>query len=330
MYKKFFISILIIGFWFIGATHSFAQSVFSENPITMNYAENMPEPNTKISIKLNSGEVALNSASIAWYVNGKLYKKETGLTSIETTLGELGSSTTISIDVKDVFGNTFSESTTITPGIIDMIWESNSFTPPFYKGKALPPRRSPITVFAFPTIYNSDGSLLNPDRLTYEWSTREGVNINESGFNKNSFPFQIGSIAIISPITLKLYSEQGQLVGSKTIFVDYYNPELLLYMKDPLGGIFFNNAIKGTYQMTKSEVSLEAFPLFFDISKNTLGEVTYEWKLNGYTIDNSVTSRITFRSDENKGTARLDVLVKNDSRFFETLKDSLLFKLNTQ
>lgn len=329
MYKKIFTSIIIVWVWFGGVAYLNAQSVFSDNPIKINVGDNIPAPNTKIPVRLESGEVTLNSASITWYSNGKLLKKGVGLTTLEVDIGSLGSSTTISIDVTDVFGNVFSESTTVTPGAIDMIWESNSFTPPFYKGKALPPRKSDITVFAFPTIYNPNGTLLNPDRLTYEWSTREGVNINESGFNRNSFEFQVGSIAIISPITLKLYSEQGQLVGSKTIFIDYYEPELLLYEKNPLGGIFFNNAIRGTYKMKNKEVSLSAFPLFFDIPKNTIGNVTYEWKLNGYTLENSITSEITFRSDETKGTAKLDILAKNDSRFFETLKDRLLFDLNT-
>jgi len=78
-------------------------------------------------------------------------------------MGSLGEKKTVTIKVVSRRGGYLEEKITFQPALVDLMWEANTYTPPFYKGKALTSSKSSITVTAIPQLKTSDKKILDPN-----------------------------------------------------------------------------------------------------------------------------------------------------------------------
>ena len=170
---KIFVAIFCLTLIFFLWNHiAFAQ--FSLSPSLDNFVElqvfpNFPKANENIFFEVASYSTDLNQATIVWLKDGKQVASGVGLKNFSAKTGQLG--TKIKMDVliqtsnnKEVF-----KTVTIIPAEVDLIWEANSYTPPFYKGKALFPNEGKITVVAFPHILNDGGQRISDDKIIYKY-----------------------------------------------------------------------------------------------------------------------------------------------------------------
>ena len=61
------------------------------------------------------------------------------MTTFTFTAGSLGKTQKVTVNGVENDGTSITQSISVMPASIDLIWQAHSYTPPFYKGKALFP-----------------------------------------------------------------------------------------------------------------------------------------------------------------------------------------------
>ena len=173
---------------------------------------------------------------------------------------------------------------------VDILWQGETYTPPFFEGLPLWSRQSQITFAAV-----TDG-LPNPDGLVYNWIRNGTVLGLVSGVGRDSLSF---SDTIFSkPITVgvEVLNKNEELLAENSITLVSTEPQVAVYENHPLYGPLFNKEISGSYKLDKEEISLLALPLYFSPFN-----LNYAWRSNNESA--GADKLITFRVPENASGA---------------------------
>ena len=142
---------------------SFAQSSFSSE-LGVDISPNYPRPNETVSINLSLYTADLNSALITWYRDGESVLEGRGETRYSFQMGPVGKETKIEIQIELLGGTSFSKTFTLNPASVDLVWEADSYVPPFYKGKALHAMQGRLKIVAMPEFVKN-GARISPQNL---------------------------------------------------------------------------------------------------------------------------------------------------------------------
>ena len=138
------IALLSGGILFI-ALPAFAQiNSTGTSALTISANPTYPGPDSTVTLTAESPLLDLADSTIQWSVDGK--SAGTGQ-SIQVPLGGLGQETDVAVSVSGDSGSD-SASLSLIPASLDLLWEANSYVPPFYQGRALPGSGSTIRVMA--------------------------------------------------------------------------------------------------------------------------------------------------------------------------------------
>lgn len=174
---------------------------------------------------------------------------------------------------------------------VELIWESHSYVPPLYQGKALYPVGGEVTVYALPPI-----ELGNPNTLTYTWKKEGIVDGVQSGVGKRSFTFagsQFGESPLVSvQVSNGTASEFGSIRVSQT------EPFVRLYENKPLEGISFERALPRNIVTKEKNLDIEAYPYFFTADSRTDALLEYSWTANGTKLPEAQNGTLSVRADE--------------------------------
>jgi hypothetical protein len=120
------------------------------------------------------------------------------------------------------------------------------------------------------------------------------------------------------------------VVGDKTITINIKDPSLVLYEDEPLTGTSYHQAITGTYNLTKPEVTMLVEPYYFSRTAAASNQISYSWLLNGKNIISNPSNprQITFAIPESSGTGEnsVELTAENNDNTFQTAKNNLLIK----
>jgi hypothetical protein len=215
------------------------------------------------------------------------------------------------------------QSIAINPSSVDLVWESQGYTPPFYKGKALFSYQNDVVIIAMPHIV-SGGKEISPKNLIYKWSKNGTVDEDQSGYGKDTFTVKGSILSRAFNVSVEVSSSDTTAVGNA--IVGPTDPLVVFYEKSPLYGIEFQEALQGTVAMQGQEMSVTAIPYFFG-SLDTKA-LSYDWKINGAEIDRDLSqSTRTFRyAAGTKGTSNISVSIQHDSKVLQLASQS--FSLN--
>lgn len=304
-------SFAIVFFSFVFGNISYAQTA----ALTLNISPRSPGPFQNVTISVEDYSADLNKTDISWSINGKLEKKGVGIKQFSFRTGALGSVNTVTInmggEVKEV---------TIRPAKVDLIWQADTFTPPFYLGKALHSNQDPITVIAEPFFLDSKGIRINPDTLIYRWKRDDKVNGAASGYGKRTFKIVPSVLLKPSTVEVEVTSADGMYSSASSVIIPDSPTEVLAYEDHPLYGIRFQNALNGKeFEISNQEADIMAFPFFFSNQQNDTNELVYNWRLNNNPI-NQKGNEVTFRKPDGIGSGRsaVSVDIKNVTRFMQT------------
>ncbi len=289
-----------------------------------------PGPQEEVLVSIESYHVNLNSSQIGWYLNGQLEKSGTGVKTFEFTTGNIGQSSRITMVVQTLDGFTFEKEHVINPSEMDIVWEAQTYTPPFYKGKALYSHQSGITLTAIPTITNSSGVKINPNNLIYKWTLNSSVLPNQSGYGKNTITLPGNTNLREITITAEASTLDGTRSVKEEVVLNSNNPKTLIYERHPLYGLGFNKALKN-FNMESQEINLKAVPYFFDNQEDHT--VNYTWMMNNQIVSSSGNpSLLTLRREGEavSGTALISVSMTSLSKTRQRANDnvSLTFDSN--
>lgn len=239
-----------------------------------------PGPHQSVTISIDSFAVNINSASIVWYVNKEPRKEGIAEKSFTFNLGDFGTVSTVDILILTADGTQVKKQVILAPAEIDILWEAQTYTPPFYKGKALPSYKSLLRVSAIPR-YNSPSS--NPSEYHYKWIYNRIENVGE-GLAKNSVVIPSGWADASVPVVLDVKLPGTTWSGSASTNIEGAEAKVVLYENAPLLGVQFGRALKGSNPSTGNEFTVRAVPYFFSTDNYMNNELVYTWKISGSNI----------------------------------------------
>ena len=312
MYKIILKTIILISLVF--PTISFAEVV----DVTVNPEK--PEPNQTISTRLSEVLVDLDASDIYWYLDDEIQKHGIGEKSFSFTAGESDEKTVLDVIIMIPDGRRIDLQKIIEPIEVDLLWEASTYTPPFYRGKALPTYKSPIKVVAIPSIKNST------TKFIYSWSIDNLNNIaGASGYNQTRFSTFGNRAGYSRKINVSAVSFDKSKKMKKSIKITSIDPELVLYENNSLMGILFNNSLNNTKDITKNEFSVKAEPYF--VNKGEMNDVQYEWAINTNRIESGEKrdKTITFiKPEDGSGKALLEAAVKNTLNTYQEARTEVI------
>ncbi len=260
-----------LSFLFFSLDTTHAQTVGQNITFTPEF----PGPNQTVTILVEDFSRDLNQVEIVWTVNGKIVKKGFGERRLEVTTGNLGSVTNVGLNVGRATQNL-----SIRPAAVDLIWQADTYTPPFYKGKALHSNQDPLRVVAEPFFMNAQGVRLNPTTLTYRWFIDGKIQDRASGYGKKTFQYLPSILTKPYEVRVEVYSGDSSYKAASTVVIDDTQPEVLFYENHPLYGVLFNTALNGkSLILAEEEVSVIGVPLYFSKEQMATDFITYSWGL---------------------------------------------------
>ena len=274
-----------------------------------------PYPKQNVEIRVESFNTDLNSASIVWLINGKNFKRGTGITSINITAPPLGQTTKVVVAILTVEGKEVEKIITVSSGDVDLVWESDGYKPPLYKGKSLFAYQNQLKVTAIPHIAkNKNGDEIPPNTLVYKWKENDKVVQDQSGFGKQSLLIK-SDLPKSSFIEVEVTTKDGSSKAQSSINLVPSDPSITFYEEDPLYGIMYNKALKDRVVLSNKEINLLASPYSFSLGNFKNSPLKYIWSINSIEQpDLSNNQSITLRTkDETEGNSLITLDIKNQN-----------------
>lgn len=303
----------------------YAQTAVNSSEEILLYATpRNPGANENVSLRAENYSIDIDRAEISWYLNGELQKRGIGKNEFIFKTGPIGSSHTIRIGMQTATG-AYSETThTINIAVIDFLWHADTYTPPFYKGKALVTAQSPVTITAQPFLINAQGTRIPPERLVYTWRENGTEMKDESGFGKQTITIEGPRTFQRKIFTLEVSSANRQIKTEGGVVIRAVQPSVVFYEKRPLGGVWYEEALGGVFDLTREELTLRAEPFFFPVKAIRSAEnLDIEWSLNNRLFTPQNPFEVILRQVENiQGQAQVSLTIR-DSENIQKAVDSL-------
>ena len=312
---------LLFGGLIFAALPAYAQFDTSEGALSISPNPQYPLPNSTVQLTAESPLLDLANSDIEWTVNGAAAGSGQ---SIKLTVGAPGSATNVSVSVSGQSGDD-SAQLTLIPTSIDLLWEADSYTPPFYRGRAVPTSGSTIRLFAVPHFVASDGTVIASSGIDFTWKVNGGVDEAQSGIGESSALFPAAILYGTDVIEVDAQTPDGSLAGSASITIQTQAPQLVLYEDNPLFGLMYHQALGSSQNAPESETSFAAVPYFAEAASPNDASLAYQWSVNGSPVstDPSDPSEITI-SASSSGEAQIQLSVSKPSDPFFSASGSWL------
>lgn len=332
MIKKIPSLLVILTFLIIGLPlFSHAQTVTPDgNDLQITINPENPEPFQTVKASLASYSFDLNRSKITWLVDGQEKKTEIGLKEFNIQTGKNGQKTTIKVVVETANGDTKEAEIFFIPSIVDLIYEAITYTPPFYKGRALNPNQGKVIVTAIPEFINSSGQKIPTKDIVFSWRKNGSIQQAFSGSGKDSFVFD-GTIPIRDAvIKVNASSISDNIYASKQITITNVSPKIVFYENNPVYGIMLNKAITNTVKMISDEFGVIAVPYFFSGNSANTPDFDYVWSMDGNPVENQdPKTTFTTRTDvPGSGIANIGLKISNNIRIFQFIDSSYNISFN--
>ena len=286
--------------------------------ITLNLSPEYPAANENATANVTSYVTDLKQAYLVWKLNSEVRLSGIGKTQFSFTLGEVNSENILTVDIQTTDGKNLTQSLTIAGTEVDLLWEAtNSYTPPFYKGKALFAREGEVKVVAIPSVYQG-GKKINSNNLSYKWEKDDNPDQGASGFGKNSFSYKNSFINKANEIAVTVSDINNKTNTTKKIIITPITPKILFYKKDA-GGIKLENKVNNNYLINKEGESIVAVPYFFSPKNINTSDLKINWFVNGEQVLNPIAKNELFikPAEGKSGQAQVRILIDNLNTLFQ-------------
>lgn len=294
---------------------SFAQqNTRGPDPLVVVVSPEVPAPGEVVTISLTSTPIDLSRSQFVWKVNGSAASSGPGKRNFTFTMGGSSAATVISVDIAAPNGEVVSRTFTFHPGSVTLLWEANTYTPPFYRGKSLYTPGADIRVVAIPDVKDPGGAVVPASQLTYKWSVDEEPFADRSGLGRSTFYLSGSQLQPNQVVAVDILRSNGLRAAHAELVVEKSSPMVRFYKSDPLRGVLYNEAYLGTVKLTDTETTLLAEPYFISGTSREPERVLYTWTLNDAAIEpqGKERARITLRQTTGQsGYATLGLQIQN-------------------
>jgi len=274
----------------------------TDGSITINPRD--PQPGQRVTAEFTSFSFDRFRAYYTWIINGKQVKTGTGANTVEFEMGSLGTITNIQVTIKSLEGNTTQVQHTLAAHDIDMAWSAETYTPPGYRGKALPTVGSLLNISAIPHVF-IENSRANPATLYYQWSVNDKPQKSGSGIDKQTLSVSLASVYSNSlRVALTVSNPTGTISYQKHIEIPMHKSRIQFYELDPLRGPMYQNAFQNAANISSgTETVFLAEPYYYSLF--SLARTIPVWSINSNVIDpGNKPFQLAYRSQQGQQTTQ--------------------------
>jgi hypothetical protein len=298
-------------------------NVFAQTPsadLSISMIPGNPKPLTPVQLEAKSYGLDLNQATIEWRYENKVIDRGVGRTRISVTAPATGLVATVSVTVSGIGFEPTSTSVVLRPGSIDLLWEAvDSYTPPFYKGKALPATNATLRIMAVPAV-------AAPKQISYQWSRANAVVEQSSGYGKSSMVFKNSEFNTQEHISV--LAEGGQFSGTNSITINPVNPSLFVYQKKE-GFIDYASGSGSLVSTNTSGVALRFEPFFFSRPRSSMSDLTFDFSINGNAVTGDpVPNELRLSRPDGGGVSTIKVSVQPVEYLVQHLERAITLAFN--
>jgi len=314
---------LVVPFCAFGASMNQPHALSNELVVETSPTYPQPYEDVQISLSLYTGD--LNSANITWYEDGKEVLSGKGEKVFNFKTSGAGKETNIDIYITMLDGISFSKSISINPASIDLVWEAQTYTPPFFKGKAMHSPQGLVKIVAIPEFVRN-GQRVSSSNLVYKWTKGTDVLESNSGYGKDSVLVSGSLFGRTDEIQVIATDPVSGSSAATIIYISPTNPEIIFYQNDPYYGHIFDTAVSNTLDLKSEEVEIVAAPFYF--SKESGSGLRYEWRLNNQIISSLYGSMTAIfkRPEGESGSSAISLRIENQNKVLQQANESLIIK----
>lgn len=266
-----------------GFIFPYTVSAVSQSSILVNVAPENPSPGENVTITLSSYASNLDSVLISWTVDGRNVLSGIGKKSFSIKAPNAGGEMSIVATVSLPDG-AIDKRVIIRPAVMVLLWQANdSYTPPFYRGKALPTPDSEVKIVAMPEIKNGT-TMTDPRNMTYSWKKDYTNNPNGSGYGRNSFLYVNDYLEDSNNISVTASTIDQKYSSSASVDVGTWEAKIIFYKNDATFGTLWERALNDGYRINGADV-IEASPYFISPYDIRIPTLVFNWFINDTQID---------------------------------------------
>lgn len=320
--RKFIFYILILGIsleigdWKLEIAQS-APLFPPQGQVKLILSTEFPEPNQSVTVTARSFSFDSDVTFLSWTYNGKNVASGKGVTSYSFNTGSAGSLHRVSVTAS-AKGTTFSDTLTFRVSDVLLAWEAQTYTPPGYRGRALPTSGALVRVHAFPEIFVSAAQTVNPDNLIYQWGLDDTDARDQSGRGEKSFSFRVANgKGVTHRVSVIVTSEDKSTAAFAKVDVRVEDPQILFYEDKTLEGPRYERAQAQFSVAGGEEIRLRAEPFFF--LAGSIDALRYQWRVDSQSIqDVSKPRQFLFRTEQGStGTHYATLDIEHPSQLFQ-------------
>jgi len=301
--------VLVLSFIFLPSALSFAQTEAPDLTITAIPSD--PLPGQSIQLQVVSFGANLNFANVVWRQDTRIIDSGVGKTRTVVTAPAAGVTSNISVSISGSTVPSASTAFLLRSAGVDLLWESvDSYTPPFYKGKAMPSVGTIIRATAV-------ASTTAPKTLQYTWYRNGTLQPNYSGTNRASFYIKKDDINVQESI--KVTAASSSFSSSTNAVITPKTPSLVLYQKNE-GFIDYSHGSTRLFTTGQPGIVLRFEPYFFSSLRGIMNDLSFDVSTGEQRISGQANiNEFRLSRPDNGGEVPLRVIINNASYSSQTL-----------
>lgn len=341
MKKIYFPFILVVFLLFVfqiptllGQTNpwDYLESQKTTSFVNISLSPTNPGPNMDITATVSSFQANVDAVNITWYINGQKKLSGFGKKNFTFKTGDVGDILTLQASLEtDTYG-TLKKEILVLPNTLDVLWEADTYTPPFYKGKPLPSSQSSVRVTALPRFIDQN-NLIDASSIIYVWKKGYFKDQESSGFGKNAFVYKTGYTFNDDEITVTATTQDKSVSITKKIPIHIYEPKIVFFKNNPIEGIRYENALVDIFTYKENELTVHAVPFFFSLSDINNNSASFLWKLDGKSLAINPENKAEFtlrKPEKGSGKYQLKLDINNMGYDLQTASKGLTLVYDNQ
>jgi len=201
--------------------------------------------------------------------------------------------------------------TSILPLPVDLLFDADSYVPPFYLGRALSSPGTTLRLQALARFKQQNGSLVPDSAIIYTWRRNGAVMGAVSGKGMSSVSIASPTLFAADTVSIEARSESGAFYGTASVVIASIDPSITLYENHPLFGVEYYNALKDQSSIPDLEMTFIAVPYFAAASGPSDAGLRWAWSVNGVPVAANATSPV--RSIASNGASSNEITINADN-----------------
>lgn len=309
--------VLILGGLLIVFTHvAFAQigniGQLSAPSLDIIVHPNLPRAFETVSLEAKSYSANLNSLDMYWYSNEKIIDRGYGKKTASVTVGDIGSTTRISV-IGKLNGVTVVEgSLVLRPSELIIATEADTTAPFWYRGRKLPAPRGNVRITAFPTLSGIYSSI-DPARLLYTWQINGLESVELSAIGAQTYVLDLPKAPkAVTRVSVTASDPRGTYKAKSWVDVVAMDPHVALYSNRKESPA--RSAVSQKYSLLPGEkFGLIAQVYYF----NKTSTLKYIWSSNQQIIPTNNANSALLTMPQASAQYNIVASVENEQNVFE-------------